>query len=97
MVNGTVAIFSTLQQFLHGNLVPPSDYAIITVYAVIFKGRKIQGFCCNLAELEILILKKKHLRNNLMISKTIMAKILSDLPSTKYKIIPYMVCNKLFK
>ena len=31
----------------------------VTVYTVIFEGRKFRGFCCKLAECKILILEKK--------------------------------------
>ena len=46
------------QQKITGRAKNQIEY-VITIYAVIFKGRKFCGFCCKLVEREILILEKK--------------------------------------
>ena len=68
-----------------------------TVSMVIFKGCKFCRFCCKLVKHEILILEKEAvaLGNtvfNLVTSKNETTKILTDLPSVKYKTLEITAC-----
>ena len=44
---------------MENSLSLPRHWLIVTVYVVIFEGRKFRRFCCKFDEREILILKKE--------------------------------------